>query len=384
MKILIWAPFVDKVGTTTNVINSIIALKKFSKNKKYSIDLLNVFGEWNNYDFKNIDVNKIKLLNNRFILKGKKNSFFKSRFYMILIFLNSIIPLFKLIKKNNYDYIIAHLITSLPIFLFFFIKNHTKLILSIAGFPKLTMLRSFFWKLSSKNIDKIICPSEETKQLLIDRNIFIKSKMFVVKDPHINVKKMISKKNENNHQSFDLPKKFIISIGRLTRQKNYDFLINSFHNILKINKDINLVIIGEGEDRSKIELKIDELNLKDKIILLGYQDNIYKYLKKAYCYLSTSIWEGPDLAMLDASFLNIPIICSDCQSGRKEFIDNGKRGYIFETNNMESLITEFKKFINEDKIILKNKLINSKKEVKNFTIFRFYLSMKKIFKENES
>ena len=86
--------------------------------------------------------------------------------------------------------------------------------------------------------------------------------------------------------------------------------------------------------------------------------------------------------MLDASFLNIPIICSDCQSGRKEFINNGKRGYIFKTNNMDSLLNEFKKFIDEDKTILRNKLINSKKEVKNFTIFRFYLNMKKILNYN--
>ena len=378
MKILIWAPFINKVGTTTNVINSITALKKFSKKEKYSIDLIDVFGEWNNYDFKNINVNKIKLLNNNFILKSQKNGFFKSRFYMVLIFLNSIIPLYKLLKKNRYNYVIAHLITSLPIFLFCFIETQTKLILSIAGFPKLTILRSSFWKLANKNISKILCPSEETKQLLIKHNIFKKEKIFVIKDPHINIKKIISKKNEDNNNSLVLYNKFIISIGRLTRQKNYDFLIDSFCNILKIKKDVNLVIIGEGEDRKKIETKIQELNLTDKIILLGYQDNIYKYLKRAYCYLSTSIWEGPDLAMLDASFLNIPIICSDCHSGRKEFIDNGKRGYIFNTNNMDSFLVEFKKFINDDKKVLKNKLINSKKEVRNFTIFRFYLSMKKI------
>ena len=378
MKILIWAPFINKVGTTTNVINSIIALKKFSKKEKYSIDLVDVFGEWNNYDFKNLNINKIKLLNSEFILKGKKNGFLKSRFYMILIFFNSIFPLLKLIKKNKYNYIIAHLITSLPIFLFYFIQTQTKLILSIAGFPKLTFIRSFFWKLSNKNINKILCPSEETKQLLVKQNIFNQDKIFVIKDPHINIKKIISKKNEDNYSSLGLSNKYIISIGRLTRQKNYDFLIKSFYNILKIKKDVNLVIIGEGEDRKKIETKIQELNLRDRVMLLGYQDNIYKYLKKAYCYLSTSIWEGPDLAMLDASFLNIPIICSDCRSGRKEFIDDGKRGYIFKTNNMDSFMVEFKKFIDDDKTVLKNKLINSKKEVKNFTIFRFYLSMKKI------
>ena len=84
--------------------------------------------------------------------------------------------------------------------------------------------------------------------------------------------------------------------------------------------------------------------------------------------------------MLDAAFLNVPIICSDCKSGRKEFIENNKRGYIFETNNMNSLIDAFKKFFDEDEVKLKRIIIESKKEVKNFTQFRFYLNLMKILK----
>ena len=378
MKILIWAPFINKVGTTTNVVNSITALKTYSKKKEYSIDLLNVFGEWDNYNFKNLDINKIKLLNNKFILNSKKTGFFKSRFYMLLIFINSLVPLFKLLKKNEYDFVISHLITSLPIFLFSFLNLKTKLILSIAGFPKLTIFRSFFWKLSRNKIYKIICPSYETKDLLLKSKIFLEEKIFVVKDPHINVKKIIFKKKDTDNEHIDKSKKFIISIGRLTKQKNYKFLLDAFFNILQMKKNINLLIIGEGEDRKEIELKIKKLNINENVKLLGYQDNIYKYLKNAYCYLSTSIWEGPDLAMLDSAFLNIPIICSDCRSGRKEFISNGKCGYIFKTNNMDSFIIEFKKFINEEKNVLKDKLINSKKEVKNFTLFRYYTNMKNI------
>ncbi len=378
MKILIWAPFINKVGTTTNVVNSITALKKYSKINEYSIDLLNVFGEWNDYNFENLGVNKINLLNNKFILNSKKTGFFKSRFYMTLIFINSLIPFFKLLKKNNYDFVISHLITSLPIFLFSFLKVKTKLVLSIAGFPKLTIFRSYFWKLSDTNIYRVICPSHETKDLLLKSKIFKEKKIFVIKDPHIYAKKIILKKNESNNRDLDKTKKYIISIGRLTKQKNYKFLVNAFNNILQIEKNINLLIIGEGEDRKEIELNIQELNIEKKVSLLGYQDNIYKYLKNAYCYLSTSIWEGPDLAMLDSAFLNIPIICSDCRSGRKEFIKNGERGYIFETNNMESFNNEFKKFINDEKSVLKNKLINAKKEVKNFTLFRYYINIKKI------
>ena len=96
MKILIWAPFINKVGTTTNVINSISAIKKYSENNKYIIDLVDVFGEWDKHKFHTNEVNKIKLLNNKFIFEGKKIAYLKNNFYYLLIFLFSIIPLFKL------------------------------------------------------------------------------------------------------------------------------------------------------------------------------------------------------------------------------------------------------------------------------------------------
>ena len=82
--------------------------------------------------------------------------------------------------------------------------------------------------------------------------------------------------------------------------------------------------------------------------------------------------------MLDAAFLNIPIICSNCRSGRKEFIDNNKRGYIFETNDLRSLLSQFDLFINESSSELNKKILNSKKEVRNFTIFKYFLVIKEI------
>ena len=134
----------------------------------------------------------------------------------------------------------------------------------------------------------------------------------------------------------------------------------------------------KAKTEKKIEKKILELGIKKKVKLLGYQSNIYGYLKRARCYISTSIWEGPDLAMLDAAFLNIPIICSNCRSGRKEFIDNNKRGYIFETNDLRSLLSQFDLFINESSSELNKKILNSKKEVRNFTIFKYFLVIKEI------
>ena len=146
MNILIWSPFLQKVGTTTNVLNIINSINKYSKKNSYQIDLLDVFGEWENYKFESIKVNKIPLLKYDFLKKIKKDGFVKSRLVTILIIILSIIPLAKQLKKKNYSFFFVHLITSLPIILTRFIKKETKLILNIAGFPKLTLMRSLFWK----------------------------------------------------------------------------------------------------------------------------------------------------------------------------------------------------------------------------------------------
>ena len=104
MNILIWSPFLQKVGTTTNVLNIINSINKYSKKNSYQIDLLDVFGEWENYKFESIKVNKIPLLKYDFLKKIKKDGFVKSRLVTILIIILSIIPLAKQLKKKNYSF----------------------------------------------------------------------------------------------------------------------------------------------------------------------------------------------------------------------------------------------------------------------------------------
>ena len=115
MNIFIWAPFLQKVGTTSNVENLINSFLKFSKKKDFKIDLINVFGEWDNYEFYDERVNKVSLLKFKFLKENKKKGFLISRIYTILIIIFSIIPLFRLLK-NNYDFLFVHLIPHYHIF----------------------------------------------------------------------------------------------------------------------------------------------------------------------------------------------------------------------------------------------------------------------------
>ena len=141
--IFIWSPFTSKIGTINNVINSSGSLIKFSKSKIFNVSLVNVFGEWSEYTneikLKKIALENLKVLN--FIKNWNKEGFVRSRLCYLLIFLFSFFPLISLIKRKKPDFLIIHLITSLPLIIFFLFNFKTKLILHIAGQPKMNFLR---------------------------------------------------------------------------------------------------------------------------------------------------------------------------------------------------------------------------------------------------
>ena len=373
-KIYFWSPFTGNVGTVKNVINTANSLVKFSKKKIFEITLINVFGEWNfaknNVLKRNILIKDFYSIN--FFLNFKKEGYLRSRLSYVFIFLISFVPLLNILKKEKPKFLNVHLLTTLPFVLYSIFNFETKLILSIAGYPKLNFLRKFLWKKISNKIYKVICPSNELKDELIKFNIFEKQKIFVIQDPHLNIKDINELKNDKVNEEFQNDKKVLISIGRLTRQKNFKFLIKNFSKIFEKNNNLQLIIIGDGEKKEELLLQANELGLCDNIKFVGYKKNVYNYLKHSNYYISTSNWEGSSLSMIDAAYIGIPILCSDCPSGRKEFIDIDKRGYLYATNDDQDFIEKFNLMINEEKNKIQSKLIEAKKETKKFTLFQYY------------
>ena len=241
-KIIYWSPYLGHVGTKKSTLNSAKGLSFYGKDK-FDVRLINALGEWN-------DVDEIKTLSffKNLYKRLPQGGFVKSRISYLIIFLLSILPLYKFLKKDKPDYIIAHLITSLPIFLFGIFKFETKLILRISGYPKLNLIRKFFWKLCSKNIHLITCPSIELKNQLSKLNIFDNKKIVVLYDSVINIKEINDQKK--NLLSDEVTKSnYLLAIGRLTKQKNFHLLIEAFYQFNKINDNYKLYIIGEGEEK---------------------------------------------------------------------------------------------------------------------------------------
>ena len=371
IKIYYWSPHINKdVATVKAVLNSAKSLEKYSR--KYDVNIINVFGEWEFCKENNKEISFIDLyISKKLSLNKNITGFVKSRLTYLLIGLFSIIPLYKLLKKDKPDYLVVHLLTFIPFILLIFFNFKTKFILRISGYPKMNFLREILWKKISKKIFKVFCPTNETMESLNTKKIFEKNKLYLLEDPIIEISK-IKKKNNQKIIDFLINKKFILAIGRLSIQKNFILLLNFFKKETIKDPYLYLIIAGEGELKNKFDQFLIKNKLEDKIIFLGFQNNIHNLLKKCFCFISTSLWEDPGFVLVEAAVNNTSIISSDCPSGPKEILKNGKGGILFHSNNLLSLEESYKKFkkLNKKETYLQK--VYSKKVAINYTKFRHF------------
>jgi len=376
-----WSPCIDKVGTVKSTMNSALAVSKFSK--EYDVKVINVFGEWDDYKeifFKN-NVEKIDLNFNYYNLIPRKGFILSRISYLLIIFL-SFFPLFFLLKKNKPDILIIHLITSLPLILFNFFNFKTKLILRISGFPKLNYLRKKLWSHSAKNIYKITCPTQELLKKLKKENIFKKEKLFYLPDAIIDINEFKNKLNDKSFKpEINLDFDYFLSIGRFSKQKNFSYLLSEFENFTENNKEIKLLIIGDGEEKNKIKKFIKIKKMEKKILLLNRTKNVYHYMKKASAFILPSLYEEVGFVIVEAALSNLFVISSDCPNGPSEFLDYGKSGILFSNNKFGELTKKLNFFI-EKKKELEKKKIYTKKNCLKYTKFRHFVVLKEILNEN--
>ena len=308
-----WSPHISNVATIKAVYNSAFALNYFSKGK-YKTEILDVFGEWkkfSNEDSKNL-IKFHRLTKFNFLHKFSSEGFVLSRLKYVIIFLISFFPLKKYLENAKPEYLLIHLVTSLPLFINLIFNFKSKIILRISGKPKMNLIRHIFWKFALKKVYKITFPTYETLINFKKLKIADDHKLVMVYDPIIRTKEIILKKNKPINENNLKLKDYYISIGRLTKQKNFIFLIKCFREIIKSNPDIKLVIIGEGEQYSKIREIIKESKIEKNIFLIGYQNNVFNYLSNSKGFILSSLWEDPGFVIVEAIFCNVPVLSSNC------------------------------------------------------------------------
>jgi glycosyltransferase involved in cell wall biosynthesis len=158
---------------------------------------------------------------------------------------------------------------------------------------------------------------------------------------------------------------FVVAVGNKSEAKNYPFLIKGFSIFHSKNKNTKLIIIGSGESDKKINELIRDLDLNDQVILTGYRDNPFKYMKLASCYVLSSRWEGFPNSLLEAMYINGHVISTNCPTGPSEIISHNVDGLLCEMDNQEELADAMGRMC-FDEDFRERVFINSRKKISGF------------------
>ena len=131
--------------------------------------------------------------------------------------------------------------------------------------------------------------------------------------------------------------KQIISVGRLSIQKNYSLLIEAFSKVISKYPDYTLTIYGEGDLRVVLERQIQQNNLSHCVFLPGIEKDIFKKLQTAEMFVLSSDFEGMPNALLEAMAMGLPVISTDYSEGNGTLITHLKNGIVVPRMNSHLL-----------------------------------------------
>ena len=174
------------------------------------------------------------------------------------------------------------------------------------------------------------------------------------------------KKNSKNkiNDNFLNTRLKIINIGRLTDQKDQITLLKSI-NILKNKIKIKLLIIGRGVEKETLEKYIKENNLRKFVTIKDFTDNPYPYILKSNLFVLCSKYEGLPNVLLEAASLKKFIISTNCPTGPKEILLNGKAGFLFNVGDHIKL-SRLILYYSKNKQLLSNKILIGYKNLHRF------------------
>tara|TARA_Y100000768_G_scaffold63599_1_gene43713 strand:- start:13920 stop:14978 length:1059 start_codon:yes stop_codon:yes gene_type:complete len=139
----------------------------------------------------------------------------------------------------------------------------------------------------------------------------------------------------------------IISVGRLSFEKDYKTAIYCISKLKKKINNIRYYILGEGDLKRELEIYTNSLGLSDDIIFTGYVENPYPIMKRSNVLLLTSLYEGFSNVILEALTLKVPVVATNSPGGNKEIISNGINGFLTEMGNSEDIVKKL--------VMIKNK-----------------------------
>lgn len=224
-------------------------------------------------------------------------------------------------RDHSYDVVHVHSgsISILGLFSYYAKKNGVKKVIvhSHCSVERITIknkiLRTIFSTVMKNNVDayfacsKLAAEAKFTDSIVNNSVRIIKNGVNVHKFCYDEIKRELLR-SELGYKEND----FVIgNVGRFSYQKNHDFLIDIFSSVIEKENQARLLLVGDGELKKDIQLKVQNLGIEDRVIFTGNVDNVNDYMQAMDCFILTSRFEGLPIVGVEAQAMGLPCVFSD-------------------------------------------------------------------------
>ena len=185
----------------------------------------------------------------------------------------------------------------------------------------------------------VVCPSSGAAESLTRRIKLAADVVRIIHNPlDLND---IRSKAEAGHSHFDRTalngRPLIVAAGRMTADKGFDVLLRAFAQLLASGLKARLLLLGDGLLRPQLSRLCAELEVSDSVEMPGHSLNPYPDIRAADVFVSASRCEGFSMVLAEAMALGVPIVSTDCPSGPREVLDNGRCGVMVPSEDASAL-----------------------------------------------
>ena len=150
----------------------------------------------------------------------------------------------------------------------------------------------------------------------------------------VNLQEIREKKKEQPTGHIDFSKPVFVAVGRLDLQKAYPTMLKA---MAEMEHQAELLIIGEGPEKEKLQSLARRLGIDKRVLFLGYQDNPFQYMARARALVLSSIWEGFGRVIVEAMACGRPVISTSCPVGPDELVENEVTGFLVAVGDSQAM-----------------------------------------------
>lgn len=232
-------------------------------------------------------------------------------------------------------------------------------------YPMLVIKFIYIFKLVLKNADAVIALTEDMKKAI--KKIYNRDVLVIPNGIDLEKFKDLSKVTLRKGWKIEDEEKILTFVGTLRPFKGVEYLIRAMKIIRQKNADARLMLVGNGENREKLEKLVKELILEEYVRFIGKVQNeeVPEYMVASDIFILPSLSEGFPVTVLEAMASGLPIIVTRVR-GLQEIIKDGENGFLVEPKNPEQ-IAEKVLMLLEDEELRERISRNNKKRVNDYS-----------------